>query len=56
MILLASIIGIIIGITGTIISFAYNLPTSTTIVLVGASLFALSFILSPKNAFIKKGR
>lgn len=56
MIFLASFIGVIIGVSGTIISFKYNLPTSATIVLVGAVLFAISFVLSPKNGFIKKGR
>ena len=56
MIFLASFIGVIIGVSGTIISFKYNLPTSATIVLVGAVLFAISFVLSPKNGFIKRGR
>lgn len=51
----ASVIGAIIGIVGTYISFNYNLPTSATIVLVGATLFALAFLTSPKNNFIKKG-
>lgn len=51
----ASVIGAIIGIVGTYISFNYNLPTSATIVLVGATLFALAFLISPKNNFIKRG-
>lgn len=53
MILLASCIGVIIGISGTLISFQYNLPTSATIVLVGSGLFSLSFIFSPKNNLLK---
>ena len=55
MIVVASVIGAIIGIVGTYISFNYNLPTSATIVLVGATLFVLAFLTSPKNNFIKRG-
>lgn len=55
MIIVASVYGAISGVVGVIISFQYNLPTSATIVLVGVTGFAISFILSPKNNFLKKG-
>jgi iron/zinc/copper transport system permease protein len=55
MILVASTIGAVSGIIGVILSFRFNLPTSATIVLVGVSLFAISFIISPKNNFLRKG-
>ncbi|MNE90279.1 hypothetical protein D3C80_1877780 [compost metagenome] len=55
MIMLASAVGALSGIAGVIVSFRYNLPTSATIVLVGMALFAVSFILSPKNNFLGKG-
>ncbi|AIQ47259.1 manganese ABC transporter substrate-binding protein [Paenibacillus sp. FSL R7-0273] len=55
MILLASSAGAVSGIAGVIISFRYNLPTSATIVLTGMALFVISFILSPKNNFLRKG-
>ncbi|MEK3750976.1 metal ABC transporter permease [Paenibacillus sp. FSL E2-8871] len=55
MIVLASTIGAVSGIIGVIISFRFNLPTSASIVLVGVSLFAISFIISPKNNFLRKG-
>lgn len=50
----ASILGILIGVLGVLISFNYNLPTSATIVLVGAAFFIVSFISSPKNGFFKR--
>lgn len=56
MILLASSIGALVGVVGTIISFSNNLPTSATIVVVGTVVFTASFILSPKNNFFKKGK
>ncbi|AMC93790.1 manganese ABC transporter substrate-binding protein [Erysipelothrix larvae] len=56
MMILASIVGAISGIVGTLISFEYNLPTSATIVLVGSGVFLISFIFSPKNNFIKRGK
>lgn len=56
MIVLASTIGAICGVTGTLISFQYNLPTSATIVLVGAFVFVISFLFSPKNNLFKKGK
>jgi iron/zinc/copper transport system permease protein len=55
MIVLASAVGAVSGIVGVYLSFGFNLPTSATIVLVGVSLFAVSFILSPKNNFLRKG-
>lgn len=56
MIVFASIIGASMGIVGTLISFQYNLPTSATIVLVGALVFTISFVFSPKNGLILKGK
>lgn len=58
MIAMSSALGVLFGILGVIISFQYDLPTSATIVIVGALTFALSFFLSPRNGFIhysKKG-
>lgn len=55
MIIFASVYGALSGVVGVILSFEFNLPTSATIVLVGVSGFAISFILSPKNNFFKKG-
>jgi len=55
MIVLASIYGAVAGVLGVMISFRYNLPTSGTIVLVSVTGFAISFILSPKNNFFKRG-
>lgn len=58
MIIMSSILGILFGILGVILSFHYDLPTSATIVIVGALAFALSFFLSPRNGFLhytKKG-
>lgn len=52
MIITASVIGAVVGVIGTILSFTYNLPTSATIVLVGATIFVISFMFSPKNNFI----
>ncbi|MGX6962915.1 metal ABC transporter permease [Vagococcus xieshaowenii] len=50
----ASILGVLMGILGVLISFHYDFPTSSTIVLVGAFFFLVSFICSPKNNFIKR--
>ncbi|WP_420805817.1 iron chelate uptake ABC transporter family permease subunit [Paenibacillus wynnii] len=55
MIYLASAVGALSGIVGVFVSFRFNLPTSATIVLVGVSMFSISFILSPKNNFLRKG-
>ncbi|MNL37758.1 Manganese transport system membrane protein MntB [compost metagenome] len=55
MIVLASAVGAVSGIAGVFLSFSFNLPTSATIVLVGVSMFGISFILSPKNNFLRKG-
>ncbi|WP_405111247.1 metal ABC transporter permease [Paenibacillus sp. FSL K6-1217] len=55
MIVLASLAGAVSGIIGVYVSFRYNLPTSATIVLVGVTLFSISFIISPKNNFLRKG-
>lgn len=55
MIVLASIYGALCGVIGVILSFEFNLPTSATIVLVGMTGFAISFILSPNNNFFRKG-
>ncbi|AOA03176.1 MULTISPECIES: metal ABC transporter permease [Carnobacterium] len=54
MMIMASALGTISGIIGVLISFSYDLPTSAAIVLVGASFFTISFILSPKNGFLKR--
>lgn len=56
MMLLAAIIGILIGIIGTLVSFRYNLPTSATIVLAGSVAFLFSFLFAPKNHLLTKGR
>ena len=53
MIAMSSILGVLFGVLGVIISFQYDLPTSATIVIVGALTFALSFFLSPRNGFIR---
>ncbi|MDQ0193220.1 iron/zinc/copper transport system permease protein [Paenibacillus wynnii] len=55
MIFLASAVGALSGVVGVFASFSFNLPTSATIVLVGVSMFSISFILSPKNNFLRKG-
>ncbi|MFS0728414.1 iron chelate uptake ABC transporter family permease subunit [Paenibacillus sp. 1P07SE] len=55
MIMLAAFYGALSGVTGVLVSFNYNLPTSATIVLVGVTGFGISFIISPKNNFFKKG-
>lgn len=55
MIILASVYGAVSGVLGVIFSFKFNLPTSATIVLVGVTGFAISFIISPKNNFFKRG-
>lgn len=56
MIVFASLYGALSGVIGVWISFNFNLPTSATIVLVGVTGFAISFLLSPKNNFFTKGR
>ncbi|MBJ6360238.1 iron chelate uptake ABC transporter family permease subunit [Paenibacillus sp. GCM10012307] len=55
MIVLASFYGAFSGVAGVVVSFNYNLPTSGTIVLVGVTGFGISFIVSPKNNFFRKG-
>lgn len=55
MIVLASAYGALSGVIGVMVSFSYNLPTSGTIVLVGVTGFGISFIVSPKNNFLRKG-
>ena len=54
MMLFASFIGAVMGVIGTYISFSYNLPTSATIVLLGAFIFVIGFLSSPKNNFFRK--
>ncbi|MGX7030158.1 metal ABC transporter permease [Vagococcus zengguangii] len=50
----ASLLGVLMGVLGVFVSFNYDLPTSSTIVLVGAVFFIVSFIFSPKNNFIRR--
>lgn len=52
MIVTSSILGVVFGLLGVVVSFKYNLPTSATIVLIGAAFFIVSFIFSPKNGII----
>lgn len=54
MIVIASLIGVFIGVVGVILSFNLNLPTSATIVLVGTILFMITFFISPKNNFFRR--
>lgn len=53
MIILASSLGVVFGISGVLISFHEDLPTSATIVIVGAVVFCVTFVISPKNGFLK---
>lgn len=53
MIIGASLLGVVSGISGVLLSFYYNIPTSAAIVLIGALIFMVSFVFSPKNGFFR---
>ncbi|WP_119318800.1 metal ABC transporter permease [Companilactobacillus formosensis] len=56
MLVLSAVIGIISAITGLYFSYTFNWASGPAIVIVAASLFALSFIFSPKQNFFKLKR
>ncbi|KRK93665.1 metal ABC transporter permease [Companilactobacillus futsaii] len=56
MLILSAVVGIISAITGLYFSYTFNWASGPAIVIVAASLFALSFIFSPKQNFFKLKR
>ena len=56
MLVLSAVVGIISAITGLYFSYTFNWASGPAIVIVAASLFALSFIFSPKQNFFKLKR
>jgi iron/zinc/copper transport system permease protein len=50
---LSSLVGVLSAIAGLWLSFTYNLASGPAIVIIAAGLFAISFILSPKNGLLK---
>ncbi|HJF86706.1 MAG TPA: metal ABC transporter permease [Companilactobacillus farciminis] len=56
MLVLSAVVGMISAITGLYFSYTFNWASGPAIVIVAASLFALSFIFSPKQNFFKLKR
>jgi iron/zinc/copper transport system permease protein len=56
MLVLSAVVGIISAITGLYFSYTFNWASGPAIVIVAASLFALSFVFSPKQNFFKLKR
>lgn len=56
MLVLSAIVGMISAITGLYFSYTFNWASGPAIVIVAASLFALSFVFSPKQNFFKLKR
>ncbi|OEH86859.1 manganese ABC transporter permease [Desulfuribacillus stibiiarsenatis] len=52
MILLSSVFGVFSSVVGVYFSFIYDIATGASIVLVASTLFALSFLFSPKQGLI----
>lgn len=53
MLVLSALVGVVSSITGLYFSYTLNWASGPAIVLVAAGLFVVSFIFSPKQAFIK---
>ncbi|VDG19498.1 metal ABC transporter permease [Lactiplantibacillus mudanjiangensis] len=53
MLILAAGIGVITSIAGLYLSYSFNWASGPAIVLVAAALFLISFVCSPKQAFIR---
>lgn len=56
MLVLSAVVGMISVITGLYFSYTFNWASGPAIVIVAASLFALSFVFSPKQNFFKLKR
>lgn len=56
MLVLSAVVGMISAITGLYFSYTFNWASGPAIVIVVASLFALSFVFSPKQNFFKLKR
>ncbi|QMT85241.1 metal ABC transporter permease [Companilactobacillus pabuli] len=56
MLVLSAVVGMISAITGLYFSYTFNWASGPAIVIVAASLFALSFVFSPKQNFFKLKR
>lgn len=56
MLVLSAVVGMISAITGLYFSYTFNWASGPAIVIVAASLFAVSFIFSPKQNFFKLKR
>lgn len=56
MLVLSAVVGMVSAITGLYFSYTFNWASGPAIVIVAASLFALSFIFSPKQNFFKLKR
>lgn len=53
---LSAAIGVVSAVVGLYLSYAFNWASGPAIVIVAATLFAISFILSPKQAFFRFAR
>ncbi|WP_195701640.1 metal ABC transporter permease [Companilactobacillus futsaii] len=56
MLILSAVVGIISAITGLYFSYTFNWASGPAIVIVAATMFAISFIFSPKQNFFKLKR
>lgn len=56
MLILAATVGVVSAITGLFFSYTFNWASGPAIVLVAAALFGLSFIIAPKQGFLKLTR
>ena len=56
MLVIAVVIGCLIGIIGTLLTAACNLPAGPTLVLVGTGLFLLSMFLAPNRGVLARAR
>ncbi|MDM7657808.1 metal ABC transporter permease [Lactococcus lactis] len=54
MIILSSSLGAVSSVLGLFIGYSFNIAVSSSIVITSAIIFAISFLVSPKQNFIKK--
>ncbi|EQC54419.1 hypothetical protein LLT6_01085 [Lactococcus cremoris subsp. cremoris TIFN6] len=54
MLILSSSIGAISSVLGLFIGYTFNIAAGSSIVITSAIIFAVSFLISPKQNFIRK--
>lgn len=54
MIILSSSLGAVSSVLGLFIGYSFNIAVGSSIVITSAIIFAISFLISPKQNFIKK--